>query len=308
MIVDSRCFLEVKEGELWPQWIIDYGAAMSGSPPEQVKARMEEHPLDETGDLLVKDMDEAGIDKTILVCPDNALSRGVGDKISLEEYIEIYYQAVKRHPGRLYLVAGIDPRRPDAAKFVENAYKKYGIVGIWLATQQGFSANEHFCYKVYAKCQELGIVCTIYGAPEIQPLSSITSRPILVDQVAADFPNLTLVLNKAISAWWEEAAGVARHKPNVYLDTANSQIMATAKPRWEFYRQLRLLMSLATSRKVMFASAWPIYRWWEPVNHINFIKLIKNPPPECKQLGIEFSEKELNAYLGDNAMRVYKLK
>lgn len=308
MIIDVRCFLGVKEGELWEDWIANYGAAMSGATPEQVKARMAEHPADETGDLIVEQMDEAGVDKAILTCPDHGLQRGVGDKMSLNEYIALVYNAVKRHPGRLYLIAGIDPRRPDAVKFIDRVYREYGIVGVALATQQGFFPNDRICYPVYAKCQEFGIPVCIYAAPEIYPLYSQSSQPILVDTVAIDFPELKIVLNKSMSAWWEEAATLARHKPNIYMDTANSQIIAMVKPRWEFYRKLRLLMSIGTPQKIMFASAWPIYSWWRPVNHVNFIKLIKSPPPEVKALGIEFTEEELADYFGGNAARVFNLK
>ena len=60
MIIDVRCFLLVEEGELFPDWIIDYGVALSGSPREKVKERMEERKLDASGDLLVEDMDIVG--------------------------------------------------------------------------------------------------------------------------------------------------------------------------------------------------------------------------------------------------------
>jgi len=308
MIIDVRCFLLVEEGELWPDWIINYGAALSGSPREKVKERMEERKLDASGDLLVEDMDEVGIDKALLTCPDHGLLRGTGDKMSLDEYYQLYHRAVERHPGRLYMIGGVDPRRPDAAKFIEKAVKEYGIVGVALGNQQGFFPNERYCYPVYSKCQELGIPVCIYGAPEIPPLFSKSCRPILIDEIASDFPDLAIILNKSISAWWEEAAGIARHKPNVYLDTANSQIVALAKPRWEFYRQLRLLMSIGGAKKVMFASAWPIYRWLRPVNHPNFVKLIKSPPPEVQALGIEFSEEEMDDYFGGNAARIFRFE
>ena len=308
MIVDSRCFPPAyNDGDLWPDWVINYGAAMSGSTPEQVRERTEAQKADDTGDLLVADMDEAGIDKALMTCLDHGLTRGTGDAISVHKIHEMSLKPTKRHPGRLYLIGGIDPRRPDAAKFVEEAVKEYGIVALALGNQMGFYPDDSCCYPVYAKCQELGIPVCIYVGAEIHPLPSKFCRPIVVDEIAAAFPDLKIVLNKAMSAWWEEAAHVARHKPNVYLDTANSQIVAMAKPRWEFYRQLRLLMSIAGPKKVMFATGWPIYRRLRPVNHVNFINLIKSPPPEVQAMGIEFKEEEIADYLGGNAERVFKL-
>ena len=44
------------------------------------------------------------------------------------------------------------------------------------------------------------------------------SNPMAVDDVAADFPDLDIILAHPSFPWQEEALAVATHKPNVYID------------------------------------------------------------------------------------------
>ena len=44
------------------------------------------------------------------------------------------------------------------------------------------------------------------------------SNPMAVDDVAADFPGLDIILAHPSFPWQEEALAIAVHKPNVYID------------------------------------------------------------------------------------------
>ena len=44
------------------------------------------------------------------------------------------------------------------------------------------------------------------------------SNPIFIDDVAADFPDMPIILAHPSFPWQEEALSVATHKPNVYID------------------------------------------------------------------------------------------
>ena len=85
---------------------------------------------DPTGDRLVADMDAAGIERSVVFVLDFALHGGVDDGVSLERRYELFAAAVSRHPDRLVLYGGIDPRRPDAAAFVRRAEHEFGIRGV----------------------------------------------------------------------------------------------------------------------------------------------------------------------------------
>ena len=134
MIIDSHAHLygpRLTPGA-WINAFVDYGCAISSRPPEFVRGRVEETWFDECGDLLIADMDEAGIEKAVVIAIDFALYAGVDDEISLEKRYEIYHQAVQKYSDRLILYGGIDPRRPHSAKFVERAVNEWGLRGFKL--------------------------------------------------------------------------------------------------------------------------------------------------------------------------------
>ena len=311
MIIDAHCHLlgPKLDGTLHWEVLMNYGAAVSGTSLERVEERIKEQ-IDETGDLLVKDMDNARIDKAFVHLLELSLWRGTADTTSVENLHEILATVVNRHKNRLYAVGGVDPRRPDAAKFVERAVKEYGVIAVKLHPAfNSFYPNDRCCEPVYRKCQQLGIPVFVHTGPEIMPFDAKYTQPIFVDEVAHGFPDLTIILAHAGLCWWEEAATLSRTNPNMYLDTAYWQVKALGGgPGWEVFRQLRWVMSIAGRNKLLFGTDWPALRLVERVNHPNWIKLIKNPPPDVKKMGIEFTEVEINNFLGDNAARLFGIE
>jgi predicted TIM-barrel fold metal-dependent hydrolase len=76
------------------------------------------------------------------------------------------------------------------------------------------------------------------------------SNPIYIDDVAADFPDMPIILAHPSFPWQEEALSVATHKPNVYIDLSG----------WSPKYFPKILVHYANSilkRKVMFGSDWP---------------------------------------------------
>jgi predicted TIM-barrel fold metal-dependent hydrolase len=260
-ILDAHTHLYSRElaPPFWLNSMVRYGASVSGRTEEYVQNRIEKDWFDVSGDLLVSDMDEAGIEKSVVFAMDMGLSGGVDDDISLVQRYELFAKAVTRHSDRLVLFGGIDPRRPDAAKFVERAVKEWNIKGVKIWPPAGVIPNAPYCYRVYEKCAQLGLPVVVHTGQEIGPLHSQSARPIFVDQPAADFPEVTFVLAHAGMAWWEEAADMAWHQPNVYVDIAYWQ-GKFLKNSEVFFKQLQGLISIAHARKVIFGSDWPALR------------------------------------------------
>jgi uncharacterized protein len=76
------------------------------------------------------------------------------------------------------------------------------------------------------------------------------SNPIFVDDVAADFPDMPIILAHPSFPWQEEALSVATHKPSVYIDLSG----------WSPRYFPKILVQYANSilrHKVMFGSDWP---------------------------------------------------
>lgn len=130
---------------------------------------------------------------------------------------------VAESDGRLVGVASVDLRKPVAAvRELRRAVNELGMKALrivpWL---WGLPPNDRRYYPLYAECVELGIpFCTQVG--HTGPLrSSETGRPIpYLDDVALDFPELTIVGGHIGYPWTTEMIALATKYPNVYIDTS----------------------------------------------------------------------------------------
>lgn len=307
MIVDAHTHLYGPELQprYWVDTMAQYGSQLSGRSPEYVRQRIEADWFDETGDRLVRDMDAAGIDRSIVFVLDFGLYVGTDDAVSLERRYALFHRAVDRHRDRLVLFGGIDPRRPDAAAFVARAAREWGIRGVKIWPPAGAAPNDASCYRVYETCVTLGLPVVVHTGQEIGPLKSELCRPILVDQPANDFPELTFVLAHAGMAWWEEAAEMAWHHGNVHLDIAYWQAKYLRDPE-HFARQLRSLVSTAGKNRVFFGTDWPALRTVARVEPATWVRVLR-ALPESAPGGVQFKADEIDFLMGTAAARAFKL-
>lgn len=307
MIIDSHAHLysDRMAPSLWVDTMAEYGGAVAGRPPETVRKRIVEGWFDETGDLLIADMDESGVDHSVVFVLDFGPFSGTGDDVSLVERYQLFHRAVQRHPGRISLFGGVDPRRPDACRFIRRAAREWGIKGVKIWPPAGAYPNAPYCYRLYQTCAELNLPVVIHTGQEISPMHSESSRPSLCDQPANDFPEVTFVLAHAGMGWWEEAAEMAWHHPNVHLDIAYWQAKYLRSPEL-FERELRSLMSLAGPTKVMFGSDWPAMRLVPRGRQQAFVPMVQDLGSSTVS-GVTFAQEEIDLLMGGNARRIYRL-
>ena len=195
---------------------------------------------------------------------------------------------VAAHPDRLGGLAAVDLRDPvGAVRELRRCVALLGFKGLrvipWL---WGLPPNDRRYYPLYAECVELGVpFCTQVG--HTGPLrSSETGRPIpYLDDVALDFPDLTIVAGHIGYPWTEEMVALARKYPNVHIDT--SAYTARRYPE-ELVRYLRR----DGRAKVMFGTNWPMIA---PAQALEDIDELQLDPETCRR------------FLGANARAVFKL-
>lgn len=135
---------------------------------------------------------------------------------------------VARHPDAFIGFASVDPWKGKAAvNEFRRAITDLGLRGLKLHPScQGFAPNDHRFYPLYETAAELGAPIIFHtgttglgaGVPGGGGIKLGYSRPILLDDVAADFPTLTIVGAHPSWPWQDEMLAVAQHKTNVYLD------------------------------------------------------------------------------------------
>src|SRR5690606_3696286 len=110
---------------------------------------------------------------------------------------------------------------------LRRAITDLGLVGLKLhPSAQGFAPNDRRFYPLYEAAAELDVPVLFHtgttglgaGLPGGAGIKLGYSRPILLDDVAADFPQLAIVAAHPSWPWQDEMLAVAQHKTNVWLD------------------------------------------------------------------------------------------
>ena len=236
----------------------------------------------------LRKMDRAGIERSLLI----AVRAGdLNVRGSFELPIDRVAAVCARWPDRFSGLAGVDPfRGMKGLADLTYAVKERGFVGAHLYPHWFGLAPDHAkYYPYYAKCAELGVPIMMQVGHNLvytreRRLPSV-GRPITLDQVAIDFPELTLIGIHIGVPWTDEMISMCWKHPNVY--TAGD---AYAPRHWPA-SYVHYLNTYGRD-KVLFGTDWPVI---DPERAVR----------EVKELGLR-PESE-RALMRDNALRVFKL-
>lgn len=170
--------------------------------------RMPESAAKFSMELLVKEMDESGVE--IGMVP-----------FRKEQDVNDMTQLNTLYPGRFYCMAHIDPFSEDPVQDIDNLINngpaKLAIIEpgqIFL--KKPLPADDELLYPIYEKCEKDNIVLTItFGGLYCESLEYY--NPIYIDRVAKDFPNLNMVLTHGGWPYITEIMHVCYQRSNVYL-------------------------------------------------------------------------------------------
>jgi len=256
---------------------------------------------DRTGDKLVEKMDEAGIDKAIILPLDFWLGCPESEGISIEEKNAIYASAVGRHKGRLLTHIGVDPRRKNALQLMKTGVEEYGAVGLKLHPTAGYYPDDPVCAPLYRQALEYDIPVLIHSGNEPAPLRIKFSQPKYIDTVAAEFPELKIIIAHAGHGWWQEAIDLASVKPNVYVDFAGWQ-MEYMNGADYFLHPLRFAIDTLGPWRVLFGTDGSMLDLiLSPADWVAALREHSSPS------GIQFDSREINIVLGQAAARLYNI-
>jgi len=138
-------------------------------------------------------------------------------------------EAVAKYPDVFFGFASVDPWKGAAAVAeLERAVTVLKLRGLKChPIAQGFYPNDRQFYPLWETCSALKIPLLLHtgmtgvgaGVPGGNGLKLKYAQPIpYIDDIAADFPNLTIIGAHPSWPWQEEMLAVAVHKTNVYID------------------------------------------------------------------------------------------
>lgn len=130
-------------------------------------------------------------------------------------------ETVKRHPDTLIGFAGIDPlATDDPVADLDRYVNEWNMKGLNLQPWvQGIYCNDKRLYPLYSYCQQKDLPVTIHASINFSVTRKIDySHPLYLEEVACDFPKLTIVANHAGWPWVNEMVAVAWKHTNVCLE------------------------------------------------------------------------------------------
>src|SRR5437867_3231332 len=155
----------------------------------------------------------------------------------------------------------IDPHKGKlGVREAKKLMEEYGVRGFkFHPTMQGFYANDRMAYPLYEAINDGGAIALFHtgqtgvgsGMPGGMGMRLKYSNPMYMDDVAADFPDLKIILAHPSFPWQEEALSVATHKPNVYID------LSGWSPKYFPPILVRYVNSILQD-KMLFGSDWPV--------------------------------------------------
>jgi uncharacterized protein len=245
-----------------------------------------------TGDSIPDDM--PGIDATVAVMDAAGVVFGLLSAWSAPNQEPLISNDevagwVSEHPDRFGGLACVDLDKPMAAvRELRRCVNDLGFKGLrvvpWLWNAP---PTDRRYYPLFAECVQLGVpFCTQVGhTGPLRP--SETGRPIpYIDQIALDFPELTIVCGHVGYPWTEEMVAVARKHENVVIDTS-AYTTKRLPPELVSYMKTR-----GGQHKVLFGTNYPMI-------------LPSHALDGLDDLGL--SDEARGRYLGSNARRVFGL-
>jgi len=181
-------------------------------------------PEDQRGAVELVDyigmMSDAGIDHSLLIA---ARCGDMGIKGSTAVPYDLVRRACSEHPEHFSGLAGIDPTKGmEGLRELEEAVKEFGFVGAhWYPHWFAMRPDAPQIYPYYAKCCELGIPIMMQVGQNLiysrtRRLPSV-AKPIYLDQVAIDFPELKIIGIHLGVPWENEMIAMCWKHENVFM-------------------------------------------------------------------------------------------
>lgn len=165
----------------------------------------------------IKDMDEAGVGKSVVVAID---AETIWDYRVSNELVA---ETVSKHPDRLVGFASVDPNKGVlAVKELRRAVEEYDMIGLKILPHLiELRANDRRMYPLYEEAASLGVPVLFHMGTQFHDGTKLKfCRPIDVDEVAVDLPELKMIIAHFGWPWYEEAMAVVHRNVNVFFNIA----------------------------------------------------------------------------------------
>jgi predicted TIM-barrel fold metal-dependent hydrolase len=245
-----------------------------------------------TTPTLLESLDEAGIRYGGVIASFAAADKGRRlDPIAIEEVHEV----VAADPSRLFGWIGVNPLTTvETVKQIDYAVNQLGFKGVHVYPHWfGVRIDDRKYWPIYAKCAELDVPITLQvGSPTPNSNLQVVGRPIWLDPVAQDFPELKLIGLHIGSPWVHEMIMLCRNYDNVHI-LADAHRPSTWEPELlDYIHGVGNHLNMEGHKKVMWGTDWPVQTFKDSLDEV---------------AALNFGEEAARALLGGNAIDLFDL-
>ncbi|MEQ8928611.1 MAG: amidohydrolase family protein [Silicimonas sp.] len=196
----------------------------------------------------------AGLDRVILHARDVETTFGL--KVSNEDVAAF----CRDHGPRFLGFAGVDPHKGvHAVDELDHAVRELGLLGLNIQCfESRLPLNDPKLYPLFEKCIALNIPVNLHVGMNFSLDSLIEyGRPLLLDRVLADFPDLKIIAAPPGWPWVQELIAVAWRHRNLYIG------MVAVRPKYlavaeSGYGPLLQYGKSLLQNQIIFGSAYPL--------------------------------------------------
>lgn len=257
-------------------------------------------------EVLLKDMGEAGVDKSVVSPWDIGLLWDEEPKISIWRSNEYIAECQGKYSDRIIGFVGVDPLRKDAIELLEKGITKWGLQGAKVFMSKCKVTDERV-QPFMEKANELELPVLFHTGMDSLPYLMQNGNPVDLNTLMLRCPKLNIIAAH-VSRGWEHLLVeiLSRSGEAMATDICGYQRLYLST-YWHFIQQMRYLMDRIPSL-VLMGSDWPFLKGYPMLTHKEWFDVIRNLkiPEPVLQLGLgikDFSQQEKDLILGGNAKR-----
>ncbi len=200
-----------------PEFIAKWNEAKKGELICRMEKAIGGLPQFDSIESMIGKMDEAGVEKVFITQCKMWSYRN--QWMYMDTKLKEVAQYTTRYPDRFVGLAGYNPFRiKESLQEIEQGVKEYSFKGVYVHIY-GFDIPlcDAKMYPLFAKCVELDIPVSMQVGHVLEAMPSEHGRPIYLDRIASDFPDLKMVGAHTGWPWVEELMSACYKWENIYF-------------------------------------------------------------------------------------------
>ena len=216
------------------------------------------HPgMDWNIDKIIGDMNRAGVDQIALMRESFIDTAGDSAPFSTNQHV---IDAIEKYPDRVIGVSNVGPfskrQTKDILWELEYLHDNHNFKFTKFYQPEDCPINDRRLWPVYEMCQDKGIVAFFHTGLTIRLGPTRYTLPILLDEVASDFPDLKIVAYHAGYPYWEELVMLMWKHPNLYVSYSILLPWLMRAPH-RFAHMVGTTIQIAGHDRFIWGSDWP---------------------------------------------------